>query len=338
MSIRRLLASSALSTSFVFMAAGVQAEPIRTTSRPDVSDIALVRTLPGFTNHFATANGVRLHYVSGGNGTPLFLIGGWPETWWEFRKIMPELAKTHRVVAVDLPGQGTSGKPVEGYDKKTMAGDVAALARQLGYRKIDLIGHDIGSMVAFSFAATHAEQLDKVVLIEGVHPTPGFMKLTLLPESGTVGDKIDETHPFFPWFAFLQIRGLPEELLKGRIGVEQEWVFRYMTKVDNALTARDRAVYAAAYEAPGAIRATDSWYQTFPQDIADFQTYSKLTVPVVGLGSVSYERLKVFLASAAPGAQTIKVEGSGHFIPEEKPEALLRDLHEFLDGSGVPSS
>lgn len=316
--------------------AEAEAAPGRAPLSRSVSDAALVRALPGFTNHYASVNGVRLHYVTGGKGAPVFLIGGWPETWWEFHKIMPDLAKTHRVLAVDLRGQGSSSKPAGGYDKKTMAGDIAALARLLGYGKVDLVGHDIGSMVAFSFAATHADLLGKIVLIEGAHPTPGFMKLTLLPESGTVGDRIDENHPYLPWFAFHQIRGLPEQLLKGRVGMEQAWFFRYMSKVDGAITPRDRAVYAAAYDATGATRATDGWYQAFAQDIADYQTYPKLTVAVLGLGGVSYGRLKAFLDVAAPGAQVIEVEGSGHFVPEEKPEALLRYLHQFLDGEGVP--
>ncbi|MGH9614827.1 MAG: alpha/beta fold hydrolase, partial [Bryobacteraceae bacterium] len=99
----------------------------------DVSDTALVRSLPGFENGYTNANGIRLHYVAGGNGQPLVLLPGWPETWWSFHKIMPELAKHYRVIAVDLRGMGGSDKPADGYDKKTMAKDIDALIHQLGY-------------------------------------------------------------------------------------------------------------------------------------------------------------------------------------------------------------
>ena len=102
-------------------------------------------------------NSVRLHYVAGGEGSPVLLLPGWPETWWSYHKIMPELARSHRVVVVDLRGMGQSDKPEGGYDKKTMAGDIAALVRELGFETVDVVGHDIGSMVAYSFAANHPE-------------------------------------------------------------------------------------------------------------------------------------------------------------------------------------
>ena len=117
----------------------------------DTSDEVLVKQLPGFTNNYADANGIRLHFVQGGAGQPLFLLGGWPQTWWQFHNIMPDLAKHFRVIAVDIRGQGTSSRPSTGYDKKTMAGDIHALARSLGYQRIYIAGHDIGAMVAYSY-------------------------------------------------------------------------------------------------------------------------------------------------------------------------------------------
>jgi len=107
----------------------------------DTSDEALVKQLPGFSNDYADVNGIRLHFVQGGAGQPLFLLGGWPQTWWEFHKIMPDLAKHFRVIAVDIRGQGTSSRPATGYDKKTMAGDIHALARSLGYQRVYIAGH-----------------------------------------------------------------------------------------------------------------------------------------------------------------------------------------------------
>ena len=114
-------------------------------------------SLPGFRDAFARVNGTTLHYVVGGRGEPLILLPGWPQTWWEYRKVMPALAGRYRVIAVDLRGMGDSDKPASGFDKKTMARDIAALARQLGYDSVNIAGHDIGSMVAYSFAVNHPD-------------------------------------------------------------------------------------------------------------------------------------------------------------------------------------
>ncbi len=296
-----------------------------------VSDAALVKTLPGFNSSFATVNGIHLHYVAGGEGDPVFLLPGWPETWWSYHKIMPELAKRHRVISIDLRGMGSSDKPAGGYDKKSMAGDISELVRQLGYKQVDVIGHDIGSMVAFSFAANHADQVHKLVMLDVTHPSSAYLSLPLLPALGTFGDRLDENHPYLWWFAFHQVKGLPEQLLEGRAGIEQEWFFRYMLKDEGAIDARDRAVYAAAYSSRDAIRAGDAWYQAFPQDIVDDGTYAKLTMPVLGLGGPGYSRLKSTLDAKAPGSRTFRIEGSGHFIAEEKPVALLAYLGDFLN-------
>jgi len=104
-----------------------------------------------------------------------------------------------------------------------------------------------------------------------------------------------------------------------------------MLKDEGAIDARDRAVYAAAYSSRDAIRAGDAWYQAFPQDIVDDGTYAKLTMPVLGLGGPGYSRLKSTLDAKAPGSRTFRIEGSGHFIAEEKPVALLAYLGDFLN-------
>jgi len=124
----------------------------------NVSDATLVKSLPGLENGNAVVNGVRLHFVAGGKGTPVVLLAGWPETWWAFHKLMPRLAEHHRVISVDLRGMGASDKPAGGYDKKMMGQDIFELVRNFGYDRVDLVGHDIGAQVAFSFAAIHRMQ------------------------------------------------------------------------------------------------------------------------------------------------------------------------------------
>ncbi|MGY4768707.1 alpha/beta fold hydrolase [Kribbella sp. CWNU-51] len=116
-------------------------------------ELLAMRLDGGFHSHFARVNGVRLHYVAGGKGEPLVLVPGWPATWWSYHKVMPLLAQHYRVIVVDIRGMGASERPAGGYDKKTMARDIYELVRSLGYRQVNIAGHDIGVMVAFSFPA-----------------------------------------------------------------------------------------------------------------------------------------------------------------------------------------
>jgi pimeloyl-ACP methyl ester carboxylesterase len=147
--------------------------------------------------------------------------------------------------------------------------------------------------VAFSMAANHADQVQKLVMLDVMHPSSGYLKLALLPDVGTFGDKMDEDHPCLWWFAFHQVKGLPEQLLEGRAGLEQEWFFRYMLKDEGASDERDRAVYAATYSSRDAIRAGNGWYQAFPLDVVDGGTYPPLTMPVLGLGGPGYPCVQI---------------------------------------------
>lgn len=321
------------------MTMGAMAAPLASSLTPAVkptvpahqlTDAALVKLLPGFVNRSATVNGVTLHYVTGGQGPVVVLLPGWPETWWEWRHIMPGLARTHTVIAVDLRGMGTSSKPQGGYDKKTMAGDMHALVTQLGVDKVDIVGHDIGSMVAFSFAANYPAATGKVVLVDVPHPDAALATWPLLPDAGTFTDRLDEHHPYVWWFAFHQVQGLPEDLLEGRAYIEQAWMFHYLMQDDRKLDTLSRAVYSAAYSSRDAVRAGNAWYRAFPQDILDDGTYAPLTMPLLAVGGPGYQWLKMTLATKAPQARVVKVADSGHFIPEEQPERLLQYLVEFL--------
>jgi len=294
------------------------------------SDEALLATLPGFRNAQTEVNGVRLHYVIGGKGSPVVLLPGWPETWWSWHKIMPELASNHTVIALDIRGMGASDKPADGYEKKALAKDVHELVKALGYKKVDVVGHDIGSMVAFAYAANFPEATRKVAMLDVPHPDADLAKWPLLPTVGTFGDKIDEDHAYAWWFAFHQVKGLPEDILEGRQDVEQKWFFRYLMKDESKIDARDRAVYAAAYASRDAIRAGNAWYQAFPQDIVDDGTYRKVAAPVLALGGPGYLWLKTTLERKTTNLKAYKVASSGHFIAEEQPEETLRYLSDFL--------
>ena len=296
----------------------------------DISERALLQTLPGFTGAQAVVNGIALHYVIGGKGEPLVLLPGWPETWWGYHKIMPELAKHYTVIAVDMRGQGASGRPTYGYDKKTMAADILGLVHQLGYSSAHIAGHDIGSHVAYSYAANFPQATRKLVLMDVAPSTESMLKLPMLPPLGTFGDKIDADHAYLWWFAFHQVKGLPEQLLAGRVRLEQEWFYHYMAVHEEALDARDRAVYEAAYNSADAIRASNGWYQTFTQDIIDDRDYQPLTMPVLALGAPGFKRLKAVMEQKARRLTAVRIGDSGHFVQEEQPAQVVDAMLRFL--------
>jgi pimeloyl-ACP methyl ester carboxylesterase len=278
--------------------------------------------LPGFRHNYAQVNGVRLHYVTGGRGEPLVLLPGWPQTWWEYHQIMPALATRFRVIAIDLRGMGGSDKPAGGYDKKTMAADIHALVEHLGYEKVGLAGHDIGSQVAFSFAANYPAATRKVAFMDVLHPDEGYYQIPLLPPPGQFS---------LWWFAFNQVQTLPEQLLTGRFRHLIDWLFANTAFNPDAIDERSRQIYARAYNSPDAIRASNGWYKAFHQDIADGKTYAKLTPPVLGLASVaSFEQFKAALPNLATDFEVVRIDGSGHWLAEEQPDAVARALTQFF--------
>jgi len=140
-----------------------------------------------FSHHTASVNGIQLHYVMGGKGDPVVLLHGYPQSWYEWRHIMPALAKNYTVIAPDLRGFGDSSRPLTGYDGNTTAEDIYQLVSQLGYSNIFLVAHDVGAQTAYSYAAAHPDNVSKLVLMD--FPFPGFLP----PEFG-------ENGPW--WFAF----------------------------------------------------------------------------------------------------------------------------------------
>lgn len=216
------------------------------------SDEALVRELKGFKNGFADVNGTRLHYVEGGQGTPVILMPGWPQTWWAFHKIMPALAQNHRVIAVDLRGMGTSSKPEGGYDKKNMAVDIRELLKSLGHQRAHIVGHDIGSHVAYAFAAQFPEATLSTVYLDVSALPASVADLKMVPAKPLSGPFRD--HFFIWWFAFHQMDQLPEALIEGRAHIYLDWFWKNLLYKQDALTQRDRAVYANAYNTPDGIR------------------------------------------------------------------------------------
>jgi pimeloyl-ACP methyl ester carboxylesterase len=295
------------------------------------SDDELIKQWPGFENKYTTVNGVELHYVDGGSGKTVICLPGWPQTWYSFLNIAPSLAEKYRVIVIDIRGMGTSGKPESGYDKKTMAEDIYKLIQQLGLEKVHVLGHDIGGMVAMSLAFNYPDSIEKLVIMDGAHPSEGMLQMPLIPRLGSFNEKMTGEAQYVWWMGFNQVKGLPERLLEGRFHYLLDWLFAYVMIDETKMPAFEKGVYASAYNQPESIRAANAWYQTFTQDIEDGKTYQQLTMPVLGIGSnVSYNFMKMGLPYVAKDCNIIGLLDSGHYMNEEKPEKVLEAILPFL--------
>ncbi|WP_232793591.1 alpha/beta fold hydrolase [Siphonobacter sp. SORGH_AS_0500] len=295
------------------------------------SDEMLINHFPGFTNQYVTVNGVRLHYVEGGTGMPLICLPGWPQSWFSYQPVALELAKKYRVFIVDIRGMGSSEKPQSGYSKKTMAADILALVQHLGLPKVHLMGHDIGGMVAMSFAFNYSQFTEKLIILDGSHPTEGMMQMSLIPAPGAFTEKMDANRPYAWWMGFNQVKGLPEQLLAGRFRYLLDWLFHYVMIDDSKMTSLEREVYASQYNDAESIRAANAWYQTFLEDIEDAKIYSPLVMPVLGIGSyISYNYMKMGLPSVVKDLHLVGILDSGHYLFEEQPAQVLEAVLSFL--------
>jgi pimeloyl-ACP methyl ester carboxylesterase len=280
-----------------------------------------------FTHHMASVNDIQIHYVMGGQGDAIVLLHGWPETWYAWRHVMPALAKNYTVIAPDLRGLGDSSKPATGYDGKTVAEDIHQLVTQLGFRTIFLVGHDIGTQVAYSYTAAHPTEVKKLAVMELT--IPGFAP---------------PGRPPIWWAIFHQTPDVPEALVDGKEMMYLSWFLRGLAYNPSAITQEDINEYVSHYSAPGGMRAGFEYYRAFPQDAIQNENYSKtkLPMPVLALGGAYIPVLggNITMPSIIYGMQQlavnvtgIRVPNSGHFIPEEQPGFVTDQLFKFFGNS-----
>lgn len=282
----------------------------------------------GFSEHKTQVSGIGINYVIGGHGPTLVLIHGYPQTWYEWHGIMPALAKHYTVIAPDLPGAGKSDAPASGYDKKTMAAKLHALLVSLGKADdVNVVGHDIGTMVAYSYAAQYPHSVRKLVLSEAPIPDPGIYKFPALTAKG----------PGVWNFGFFSLQtGLPESLIQGR---ELTWTSGFMRGIavhKDALTPEDLEVFSSYLRDYAHLEASFAWFRTFPQDIADNARLQKrpLTMPVLAigadgsLGSSVAKQVRHYATHVTPAV----IPDSGHWIYEEHPKETTDMLLHFLGG------
>jgi len=282
----------------------------------------------GFSEHKTKVGAIGIDYVIGGHGPTLVLLHGYPQTWYEWRDILPTLAEHYTVIAPDLPGAGRSDAPAAGYDKKDLAADIHGLLVKIGHdRDIRLVGHDIGTMVAYSYAAAYPRDVAKLVLSEAPIPDPSIYSFPSLTAAG----------PGAWHFGFFALtNSLPEDLITGR---ESLWVDKFIDDLEvvkGAVTPNDVAVFAGYLKDPAHLEASFQWFRTLPQDMANDAVYqkTKLTMPVLAigasgsLGSFVPDQVRQY----ATDVTGVVVPDSGHWMYEEHPAEMAQILLTFLKG------
>ena len=277
-----------------------------------------------FTHRRIAAREIELHYVEGGSGRTVLLAPGWPQSWYAWRHVMPALADTYRVIALDPPGLGDSGRP-KSYDTAGIAGYVDALLDALNLDQAHFVGHDIGAWIGYAYAARHAQRVQRLVLIDAA--IPGIVPADTY---ALTPDRINKTWHFY----FNALPDLPEALITGRERAFLAWLFGARSENKTAIDETAIAEYARVYSAPGSLRAGFEYYRAIFDSIAQNRATApvKLTMPVLAIGGAQWlgPLMHKMVEPVAANLRTEIIPGSGHFVPEEAPEALTLLLRDFL--------
>jgi pimeloyl-ACP methyl ester carboxylesterase len=274
----------------------------------------------GFTENSATVNGVGINYKIGGQGPAVVLLHGYTQTSHMWLPLLPVLAKSHTVIAPDLRGAGNSERPQGGYDKKTMAQDIRELVHQLGFNEVSIVGHDIGLMVAYAYAAQYPAEVSKVVLMDAFLPGIGDWKSVWLMR--------DLWHFHF-------YGETPLALVKGRERIYFEHFWNdFAADRTKSVPEADRQFYAGAYARDDGMRAGFEYFKNFEQDAKDFAALSttRLNMPFLVLtgekasGTFLIDQAKL----VATNVSATVVQASGHWLMEEAPDQVIPALVTFL--------
>jgi pimeloyl-ACP methyl ester carboxylesterase len=268
----------------------------------------------------AEVDGVKLHYLTAGQGPALILLHGYAETSRMWKSIIPVLAERFTVIAPDLPGIGDSDIPADGLDMKSAAIRIHDLAKSLGVQKAEVVGHDIGLMVAYAYAAQFPTEVTKLVLMDAFLP-------------GVGGWEAVYNNPNIWHFRFNGPS--PEALVQGRERTYFDYFWNdFAADKTHSIPEADRKAYAAAYARPGRMHAGWAYFVSFQQAAKDFARLSqaKLTMPVLSiggeksLGEVLGEQAKL----VATEVTVVVLKDTGHWVLEERPRETAEALQEFL--------
>lgn len=272
------------------------------------------------TSHDVDVNGVTLHYMTAGHGKPLVLLHGYAETSLMWKPIIPMLAGRFMVIAPDLPGIGDSAIPLDGLDMKTAAIRIHALVRSLGVEKASVVGHDIGLMVAYAYAAQFPAEVEKLVVMDAFLPGVGEWE-------GIYNN---------PGLWHFRFNGpTPEALVEGRERIYFEHFWNdFAADKTRSIPEADRVAYTAAYARPGRMRAGWAYFVSFQQAAQQFAKLSKtqLTMPVLVIGGEKSlgEALAQQMQLVASNVTVVVLKDTGHWVLEEQPKQTTAALKDFL--------
>ena len=270
-----------------------------------------------FSHQMAEVKGVNIHFVKGGTGEPVVLLHGFPQTWYEWHRIMPALAEHYTVIAPDLRGMGASSKPLSGYDDRTVAEDIYQLVQHLGLRQISIVGHDVGAPVAVAYAENYPEDVRRLVVIEGAK----------MPEISKI--------PSQYWhMAFHAEPDIAESLIVGRERLYLSWFYRKFGHNPAAFTEDDLDEYVRWYSEVGAMRAALQYYRKGQPEVAQTEESpkQKIEMPVLAIGGDHSlgKNVEMMMQEFATDVRGSVIKDCGHWIAEEQPEELTNQLLDFF--------
>nr|WP_312239619.1 alpha/beta hydrolase [Pantoea sp.] len=269
-----------------------------------------------------------MHYVTGGNpaGETLVLVAGFPQSWYAWRQVMALMGKNYRIIAPDLPGQGDSDRPESGYDTRSLAEKVHGLLEQLNVDRYFLAAHDVGAWVAWPYAALYGDEIKRLALLDA-----GIPGVTLPDALPVTPDKAWKT-----WhFAFHIIPDLPEALIAGRERLYLEWFLRRKTACPAVFTDADIDEYLRVMNVSGGLRAGLAYYRLVALSASQNRALlaeGKIRMPILAISAEqgSIADMAAPLRAFAENVSGVRVPNCGHFIPEEQPQVVAKELSAFF--------
>ncbi len=276
-------------------------------------------------HHTVQVNGIKMHYVEAGQGSPLVLLHGFPETWYCWRHQIPVLAEKFRVIVPDLRGYGGTEKPPSGYDKRTMANDIRSLLQLLEIEKVSIIGHDRGARVATRFAKDHPAMLDRLVVTDNIPTRIIFERMNA---------EVARGHWFF---IFNNVPDLPEALISGREEVWLRYIFSGWCYNPQLFSKEEIAEYVQAYSQPGALRGAFNDYRAGREDVLQDEEDKEILIqcPTLvlwgedfAIGGKMWDFRSIW-KEMVQNPSFLSLPQCGHLPHEEKPHEVNAALLDF---------
>jgi pimeloyl-ACP methyl ester carboxylesterase len=278
--------------------------------------------LSSFQQGTVPVNGGRIHYVRGGSGPPLVLLHGWPETWWSWHKMMPALARTHTVIALDLPGLGSSTVPADGYDAANTARRIRQAVNKLGFHKVAILAHDLGTLAAYPYARDFPDEVTRLAVLDA--PLNGF--------------GLEDAYSLSWHFLFNATPApIPEKIIDNQ---DVKAYLGMLFDLAHHSEAIDRERYFRAYAIPARRSAGYDYYRAFTTNAANNKANAsrKLTMPVLAMGAQFGFGPTVAQSfwQVANDVRQVVAPDSGHWIPEENPQFVIDCANLFFGNSPPP--